>query len=383
MQANTIFLRLEGPLQAWGSHESKFGVRRTHEMPTKSAIAGLLCAALGIPRENCAQKWLPIIAKLKMGVRIDRQGVRWWDYHTVGARQKMPIAEYPNKKLDNKLTLPSTEDVLMNIESKAKTMLTRREYLCDASFLVALQGPSNIIEELHEALELPKWQLFLGLKNCPPSRPIAEHGIGNFDSPIHALSSIPLAISPESQLKDIIMWLDWVPKDPDEDIPDDVEQMYDIPVSFSPRVYSPRYIYSVVIPSASMGEDTKPYPHKLWRPSRAHADYGNSLYQQIRAKRLIMDNGLCVLCKSPATTVQHISYAHAGGNERIEELRSMCRLCHDAATMLEYGAQMGMDRIDPCEPKWRDALLAKRREIVQFISNEKRAEIMQRKSEED
>ena len=37
MSANTLFLRLEGPLQAWGDHESKFVIRRTAEAPTKSA----------------------------------------------------------------------------------------------------------------------------------------------------------------------------------------------------------------------------------------------------------------------------------------------------------------------------------------------------------
>ncbi len=31
MSANTLFLRLEGPLQAWGDQQSKFVIRRTSE----------------------------------------------------------------------------------------------------------------------------------------------------------------------------------------------------------------------------------------------------------------------------------------------------------------------------------------------------------------
>ena len=126
MSANTLFLRLEGPMQAWGVQESKFVIRRTAEAPTKSGVIGMLCAALGVSRPDAAVEWLPKLSALRMGVRIDRSGVRWWDYHTVGARMEMRIAEGEGK-------------------TKPGAMLTRREYLCDASFLVALQGEPGLI----------------------------------------------------------------------------------------------------------------------------------------------------------------------------------------------------------------------------------------------
>ncbi len=383
MLPNTLFLRLEGPLQAWGSHESKLAVRRTLGMPTKSAVAGLLCAALGIPRESCAEHWLPIIAQLSMGVRIDRAGVRWWDYHTVGAGQQVPIAEYPEKKLEDQIRYPSPEEAAAVKKSKAGAMLSRREYLCDASFLVALQGSSNTIEALYAALCNPKWQIFLGRKCCVPSRPINEHGVGSFDSIVQALASIPLASMSNAEDDNVDIWVDWSPASENDDLPDEAEVLFDVPLSFSPNVYQPRYVVSLKLPASTLGTDMTAYPKKAWRPSRPNADYRNSEYQKRRAQRLIMDHGLCVFCKTPATTVQHISYAHAGGDERLDELRSMCRLCHDAATMLEYGAQMGMYRIDPCDAAWRDKLLAKRQEIVRFRSREKRSEAMQRGKKEE
>ena len=68
-----------------------------------------------------------------------------------------------------------------------------------------------------------------------------------------------------------------------------------------------------------------------------------------------------------------MSYRHAGGNERIEqELRSLCRLCHDAVTMIEYGQGMTLDRIDPCERRWRDDILRTRGEILRWRSEEGR-----------
>ena len=63
MSANTLFLRLEGPLQAWGVQESKFVVRRTAEAPTKSGVIGLLCAALGVSRPKAAEAWLAALER--------------------------------------------------------------------------------------------------------------------------------------------------------------------------------------------------------------------------------------------------------------------------------------------------------------------------------
>src|ERR1700676_2698584 len=80
---NTVFLRLEGPLQAWGV-TSRFAVRDTADVPTKSGVVGLICAALGL-RRAAANGRLKELAALRMGVRIDRPGTRFGDYHTAGA----------------------------------------------------------------------------------------------------------------------------------------------------------------------------------------------------------------------------------------------------------------------------------------------------------
>ena len=46
---HTLLLRLEGPLQSWGT-SSRFPQRDTGFEPSKSGVIGLLCAALGKPR---------------------------------------------------------------------------------------------------------------------------------------------------------------------------------------------------------------------------------------------------------------------------------------------------------------------------------------------
>jgi len=358
MSANTVFLRLEGPLQAWGGQGSKFLIRRTAEAPTKSGIIGMLCAAMGISRRNAAENcWLARLADLRMGVRIDRPGIRWWDYHTVGARMLMRKAE---------------GDV------KHGAMLTRREYLCDASFLVALQGDPMLIEEIREALARPQWTLYLGRKCCPPSMPIMEkRPNGCFPDLLSALKAVPWRkrFKDDAEPEVIDCLLDWRPTQEEPAAPVDALVWHDVPVSFDPPAHKPRFVIRTKLRVGAEGDvqiDDTPLQQQVQPPARPRADYSNSEYRKAREARMKLDHGLCVFCKAPATTVQHVTYRRAGGNEKPEDLRTLCRLCHDAVTMLEYGLNMGLDRIDPEEPRWREKKKKKREEIIRFRSLETR-----------
>ena len=85
----TLLLRLAGPMQSWGT-QSRFSMRDTGLEPSKSGVIGLLCAALGRPREDTAI--VRRLTALTMGVRVDREGVMKKDFHTandvVGMRPK-------------------------------------------------------------------------------------------------------------------------------------------------------------------------------------------------------------------------------------------------------------------------------------------------------
>lgn len=357
--ADSLFLRLEGALQAWGDHESKFVVRRTADAPTKSAVVGMLCAALGISRAAAPQAWLPRLSSMQMGVRIDNPGIRWWDYHTVGARMMRRTAEGGFKR-------PG---------AGKETLLTRREYLCDASFLVVLRGDATLVVELAAALENPEWTLYLGRKCCPPSRPLLEHPAGDYPDLLSALRAVPWRkrlrddLTPET----VDCLLDWQPTPEQAVAPADTLVWYDVPLTFEPPSHAPRL---VVRRRLRLGSDVSIADNATHdetpRPLRPRADYQNTEYRKARAARLKEDHGLCVFCKAPANTVQHITYRRAGGSEARDDLRSLCRLCHDAVTMIEYGLDMGLDRINPEEPQWRDEIIRKREEIIRFRSLETR-----------
>jgi len=360
MTDHTLFLRLEGPLQAWGDQESKFVVRRTAEAPTKSGVIGMLCAALGVARDKAAEGWLPKLGALRMGVRIDTPGIRWWDYHTVGAKMQMRIAEGEGK-------------------TKPGAMLTRREYLCDASFLVALQGEPTLVSELATAMGNPKWTLYLGRKSCPPARPLMESGqpSGAFADLLSAITSVPWRrrLEGDQPPKVVDCLLDWGPTSEQPEAPDDALVWYDVPLTFEPPAHAPRLVIRRSLRVGAGGEvrnADEPAQRPTPCPPRPRANYRNTEYRTARAARLRADYGLCVFCKSRAATVQHVTYRRAGGGETGDDLRSLCRLCHDAVTMIEYGLSMGLDRINPCEARWRGQIIAKRDEIIRFRSLETR-----------
>lgn len=146
---NVLVLRLQGPMQSWGV-QSRFKDRDTGLEPSKSGVVGLLCAALGSPREDDATT--ARVATLRMGVRVDRTGMLRRDYHTAGKDGFYRASGKVEK-----------EDVI----------ISTRHYLADAAFLVALESEDwEWLETLYAALESPRWQLFLGRKAFVPSEPV-------------------------------------------------------------------------------------------------------------------------------------------------------------------------------------------------------------------
>jgi CRISPR system Cascade subunit CasD len=138
----TLLLRMRAPMMSWGDH-SRFTIRDTRREPTKSAVIGLLCAALGRPR------WEPVhdLAALKMGVRVNREGLVQCDYHTI-------------------------MDSVKSSGGKGDTVLSDRYYVADADYWVGLEGDVDQLTKLDNALQNPCWQLYFGRKSFVPSRPV-------------------------------------------------------------------------------------------------------------------------------------------------------------------------------------------------------------------
>ncbi|MFJ8134165.1 type I-E CRISPR-associated protein Cas5/CasD [Streptomyces hydrogenans] len=192
-----LLLRLAAPLQSWGAL-ARFDRRDTQLRPTKSAVVGLVAAALGLDRADD----LGPLAHLRFATRADRPGAAVRDFHIVGGgthvlRPRDLITDHRRAtKAANALEeasgatfghLPAQAvtrwygapkeiapdpslGTLLAGNTTRDSMMTTRWYLADAAFVAALQHPDRaLLDRIGHAVEHPARLLWLGRKSCPPT----------------------------------------------------------------------------------------------------------------------------------------------------------------------------------------------------------------------
>lgn len=157
-----LVFQLHGPMASWGS-DAPGEVRHTLDLPTRSALLGLLAAALGIKREE--EQRLAQFNQHYQFILCASQHPRWArDYHTV----QMP-------KETRKTRYFTRYDELRDV-SLRETLISRRDYYTDAWWMVAVamtEGASSTLEDLRDALQYPAFPLYLGRKSHPLALPLA------------------------------------------------------------------------------------------------------------------------------------------------------------------------------------------------------------------
>lgn len=210
----TLLMRMRSPMMSWGD-SSRFTIRDTRREPTKSAVIGLLCAALGRPRHE------PIddLAHLKMGVRVNQEGVVLCDYHTV-------------------------QDGIKSSGGSGKTVVSHRYYIADADYLVGLESSDcGFLDELDAALASPVWPLYFGRKSFVPSCPVQI--CVDARPLLEALSYDQIKRPP-----DVIEKLPAVLRCVIE-VDNSSEMRQDVPINWKKRLFGSRYVDSnIVIPKS-------------------------------------------------------------------------------------------------------------------------------------
>ena len=126
------------PLRTTGAFTAQFVQSPEASLlpPAEGGVLGLLAAAEGRPREADVSD----LAALRFGVRLDQPGRLQRDFQTAIRREG----------------------------SRTKAMpLSHRFYLADAVFLAAVEGRTEIIHALADALRRPVYPLFLGRRGFP------------------------------------------------------------------------------------------------------------------------------------------------------------------------------------------------------------------------
>jgi len=212
---NYLVFRLYGAMASWG--EVAVGeLRPSSSYPSRSALLGLLGAALGIRRDDRSGQ-NALAAGYHFGVKQVSGGSLLRDYHTVQQVHK----PQPSAKVSYRTRREEIQ------RADLTTLLSSREYRCDSLSVVAVTQQPNApydLQQLAHAIEYPHFVLCLGRKSCPLAMPLMPE--------LLAADSLKAALDHWSQESVLI---------------EDRRQRYRIPLDRS----APRYYWDAALNSAA------------------------------------------------------------------------------------------------------------------------------------
>lgn len=197
-----LLFELYGPFASWGE-EAVGEVRPSELRPTRSALLGLLAAALGLDRADAAGQQ-QLADAVRFAVAVEAPGVPLVDYHTVQTRAPRRGKSFGSRA--EQLAAPSHE---------LNTILSQRHYRADALYRVAVWSSGETaavtLEALAAALLRPRFPLYLGRKSCPPALPLVPR-LAAAETVCEALAASPRPVveglaGPKDTGKS--MWLYW------------------------------------------------------------------------------------------------------------------------------------------------------------------------------
>ena len=215
MSDQTVFLALflDAPLQSWG-YGSRFDYRTTLSFPTRSGIMGMICAAMGIDRNDAGS--LRQFDATGMKSFTFSQNGRLVDFHTVGGGFDPKSERRHMVRRANNAT--------------PETVVTHREYLTHTRFGVILDGPETLIRRIAGALRHPRWGIWLGRKSCVPASPICQ---GVFADEQGALDRLKQVAGTE-EIRRVVS--------ESTNFDGGVDTLMDVPLDFAKRRFAPRRI---------------------------------------------------------------------------------------------------------------------------------------------
>lgn len=159
-----LVFQLYSPLASWGE-EAPGEVRHSATIPTRSALLGLLAAALGIRRDE-EDQLNTVNQHYHLAVHALASQDRWLrDYHTVSAPRENKKYHYYTRR-----------DELCLAPDEVGALISQREYRCDGYWHVAVSAMADApyaLTALQKALLAPHFPLYLGRKSCPLALPLA------------------------------------------------------------------------------------------------------------------------------------------------------------------------------------------------------------------
>ena len=177
MREHLVFL-LSAPMASFGGYAGHER-RGSGLVPMRSAVLGLVGAALGIDRADAEGQ--AALRAYSVAVQSFQPSAPLRDYHTV---QTVPTAKARRP--------PTRRHALARAGRDVNTVITIRDYRSDVLIGVALWGDGRwTLDELAGHLRRPKFPLHLGRKSCPLASPLQPDAV-KAPGPVEALASIEI-----------------------------------------------------------------------------------------------------------------------------------------------------------------------------------------------
>ena len=161
---------LRAPLVSWA--EGGAALRPTDFVPSWSAIVGMVGAALGWPRGD--ERLVRFASDYALAVAMHSPGTLIEDFHTV---QSPTARQAANLRATSRAEELSVSDV--------HTSITRREYVADARYTIAVFQVSDVpvvaVDAVVAALGSPVFPLYAGRRGCALGRVAAREIEGSLD----------------------------------------------------------------------------------------------------------------------------------------------------------------------------------------------------------
>ena len=158
MREHLVFL-LSAPMASFGSYAGHER-RGSGLVPLRSAVLGLLGAAIGIERNN--KRGQDRLRSYSVAVQAFQRSVTLRDYQTV---QTVPTTKARRPT--------SRRHALARAAGSVNTIITIRDYRCDVLVGAAIWGDGHWkLETLAGCLRRPVYPLYLGRKSCPLAIPL-------------------------------------------------------------------------------------------------------------------------------------------------------------------------------------------------------------------
>ncbi len=174
-----LIFTLYAPLSSWGD-EAIGEVRSSWDRPSRSAILGLVAAALGLTRDD-AEAHARLDIMLGLAVRVALSGAEFIDYHTAQDPTDVAVRKFR----------PRTRKAAL--ECADLTSLSPRSLRQDALYVIALwqREPADwTLDSIAKSLREPVFPLYAGRKANALGLPL-HPVVGMFESLAAALGTMP------------------------------------------------------------------------------------------------------------------------------------------------------------------------------------------------